>query len=287
MRIYDGGTVSVGAGATSVTGSATAWAGTVRPGDMLWIAGLVCRIASVETATALTLAKPWPGTAVTNGAYEIQLTPSEVAYGEAVRDLVDALGNSGLAALADITAAADRLPYFDGTGTGATTSLTAIGRTLVGLIGSAGAKVPVVSAAGVAGLKDVVGVVSHASGVPTGAFVETGSNGNGAYWRFAGGLQVCLVSERVVSHNGSDNNQLRGSWAFPVPFSAVPVTFWTLNPVRQVAGDTDRARLSSIWTESYTAGVNLYALRQQGQAAWSSGDKLSGIDLFAIGRWHA
>ena len=39
---------------------------------------------------------------------------------------------------------------------------------------------------------NVLGTVSQASGVPTGALVERGSNANGEYIRFADGTQICL-----------------------------------------------------------------------------------------------
>lgn len=41
------------------------------------------------------------------------------------------------------------------------------------------------------GQSNIVGTVSQESGVPTGAIIESGSNANGEYVRFADGTQIC------------------------------------------------------------------------------------------------
>lgn len=45
---------------------------------------------------------------------------------------------------------------------------------------------------------NILGTVSQSGGVPTGAIVERGSNGNGSYVRFADGTQICWVQIGVV-----------------------------------------------------------------------------------------
>ncbi len=52
---YDTGTVSVLSGNRTVTGTGTSWAGLIRAGDTLEIGGRQMRVASVESATSLTL----------------------------------------------------------------------------------------------------------------------------------------------------------------------------------------------------------------------------------------
>lgn len=44
------------------------------------------------------------------------------------------------------------------------------------------------------GKDNILGTVSQSAGVPTGALIEYGSNANGEYWRFAGGLQISARS---------------------------------------------------------------------------------------------
>lgn len=284
---YNTGTVSVAAGATAVTGAGTDWAGTIRAGDILWIAGVSCRIAAVTAAGALTLAYPWPGPAASAKAYEIWRQPAEISIGEQLRGLIDLLGSGNAAALAALEGAPRKLPVFTGGGTMGLADLTDAARAVLALPGAAGAKIPVVTGAGTAALRDIVGAVGQSGGVPNGAIVEAGSNSGGAYWRFAGGFQVCVIAERSVAHNGADANQLRGSWSYALPFAAVPAVFWSLNPARSTGTTVDRLRLGNIWTEASVTGVNLYGTRQQSAPAWAAGDVLSGIDLLAVGRWHA
>lgn len=74
---YDTGTVSVANGSASVAGTGTLWGG-----DAIMAGDLFCdlaqplvppqRIASVEANGGLTLAAPWPGTSLTDDAYEIR-----------------------------------------------------------------------------------------------------------------------------------------------------------------------------------------------------------------------
>lgn len=47
--------------------------------------------------------------------------------------------------------------------------------------------------------RTVLGSVSQAAGVPTGALIETGSNANGSYVRFADGLQICTKANTAIT----------------------------------------------------------------------------------------
>lgn len=58
---YSSGTISVGAGSTSVTGVGTTWASAgVRAGDLLIAGTAVVPIAAVNSATSITLSRGWP-----------------------------------------------------------------------------------------------------------------------------------------------------------------------------------------------------------------------------------
>ena len=64
----------------------------------------------------------------------------------------------------------------------------------------------------------IVGTVSQSGGVPTGALMESGVNGAGQYWRFAGGLQVCINEFTAnLAVNGSANGMFYTSTAFAMP----------------------------------------------------------------------
>lgn len=74
---YDTGTVSVANGSALVTGTGTLWGGdAIMPGDLFCDQAQPLvppqRIASVEANGELTLAGPWPGTSLTDEAYEIR-----------------------------------------------------------------------------------------------------------------------------------------------------------------------------------------------------------------------
>lgn len=49
------------------------------------------------------------------------------------------------------------------------------------------------------GKRNILGTVSQASGTPTGAIIERGSNANGEYVRFADGTQICTNNNAAIT----------------------------------------------------------------------------------------
>lgn len=84
------------------------------------------------------------------------------------------------------------------------------------LVGENG-KFPVFTSAGEMAVRDILGTVSQSGGVPTGALIEYGSNSNGAYQKFAGGLQICTALIPFSAFAGSHPF----SWTFPASFSTI------------------------------------------------------------------
>jgi len=132
--VYQDGTATVQANGAVVTGQSTLWVNSVLPGDFFGVhKGYAIRILSVDSNTQLTLANPWPGAAQTAAHYEIMLCPDTSRMQETSRQLLQALSNGTLAALATVGggAAADQLAYFTGPGTLSLTGLTATGRDII------------------------------------------------------------------------------------------------------------------------------------------------------------
>lgn len=129
---YSTGTATVGSNGTAVTGQGTAWVGAVRPGDLFGThVGLPIRILSVESNTSLTLAHPWPGDAQAAAPYEIQRSPYELGYQRAVEELIAGISEGNVPLLAALTAAANKLPYFDSSSSMALADLSPFARTLL------------------------------------------------------------------------------------------------------------------------------------------------------------
>jgi hypothetical protein len=68
---------------------------------------------------------------------------------------------------------------------------------------------------------NILGTVSETAGVPTGAILESGSNANGEYIRFANGWQICthiLATGAATTASGNVFVSTQGSWTFPAAF---------------------------------------------------------------------
>jgi len=72
---------------------------------------------------------------------------------------------------------------------------------------------------------NLLGTVSQSSGAPTGAVIETGTNTNGRYTRFADGTQICTFEtfESVTaSASGNVRQAVLADWSFPQDFVGAP-----------------------------------------------------------------
>jgi len=116
---------------------------------------------------------------------------------------------------------------------------------------------------------NILGTVSQSGGTPTGAIIETGSNANGVFTRFADGTQICHLTVSLVGFNASGGNAY--TWTFPAAFSSAPRPQVSTRraAVDFVISGSFSALSSSSTTVTHNAGVS------------AGGDFL----LFAIGRW--
>lgn len=134
-----------------------------------------------------------------------------------------------------------------------------------------------------AALADIVGSVSQAAGVPTGAIIESGSNANGEYTRYANGTQICILRSSPVLCNATSlmgtTNWFRTAqftWTFPVPFAAGSIPHVT--PGGEQASNTGLVSggLTSTPTNTDTAVFAISTV---------NGGSVRHL-LLAVGRWY-
>lgn len=72
LGLLSGGTISVSAASTAVSGVGTAFT-QAYPGAVIFAGGLSVPILSIESDTGLTLSQGWPGTTLSAADYDIQM----------------------------------------------------------------------------------------------------------------------------------------------------------------------------------------------------------------------
>lgn len=118
----------------------------------------------------------------------------------------------------------------------------------------------------------ILGTVSQAAGVPTGAIIERGSNANGEYVRFADGTQICMCADVAANINIASGNVFWSnilSATFPVSFVGTPYGFGAMSTT--ING----------WVNARVLNTT-----SMGFSAWSSISRTGDIvRVGAIGRW--
>lgn len=112
-----------------------------------------------------------------------------------------------------------------------------------------------------------VGPVTQASGLPTGAIMNSGSNANGRWIKYADGTLVCEKSGFDSVANGP------AIWTFPMAFDTFPTVIPTAhysNGPRSAGVDNKTATTVEVYSWDATGDESV----------------LPKVDLYAIGRWH-
>lgn len=120
---------------------------------------------------------------------------------------------------------------------------------------------------------NILGTVSQAAGVPTGAIIERGSNANGGYVRYADGTQICiglLPGFDLVAQGAIFRSGIVG-WTFPAAFALPPTCY---------AGDSSS---SVIWGSASAADSTASASVCLFYHAATTGRSAR---IVAIGRWY-
>lgn len=252
---YADGTISVNNASTTVTGSGTGWlTNGIIEGDYLMANGLMVPISAVNSNTSITLAAGWPGSNISGGSYFVVPASDGVRTVVASRNALNLLLNGNVSALAGLTTAANKRPYYTGAGAAALADDTAFGRALTALTGANGSFIRATGAGG-AVMQAIVGTASQSGGVPTGALMSGwNSNANGLWRREADGTQICVASHNlgsiIVNGAGTYAAPYRtggSSLTFPAAFSEAPVvaasayTLSTEGPLQRLAAASHTA----------------------------------------------
>lgn len=133
---------------------------------------------------------------------------------------------------------------------------------------------------------NILAAVALASGVPTGGIIETGTNVNGLYMRFADGGQICRAR---ITPGFFNSTRLATTWTFPAAFHSLSsfsfgATFSTHNNSNAVDGlaDTVIRQCEVMSRERSTTAIGIHVLSPT--YSFVSGDFVW-LDIWAIGRW--
>ena len=123
--------------------------------------------------------------------------------------------------------------------------------------------------------------------VPTGAIMESGSNSNGDYVKYADGTMICRHSinlgDITLFGNGTFESPYNGggvNWQFPINFSTAPTLSYSANTT---PGSFTSSRCLSINYDTITStAVNVIRANRTSSSS-STNDVFA--HLTAIGRW--
>lgn len=211
------GTVALTNNSTTVTGTGTNFAANVRVGDAFYYNKLTYEVTNVASATVLSISPAFVGANVSAQTYSIAPIQGYVKEAaDRLRELTNVAGgvvdSNSVKALSTVTGSANKGLHFTSATTLATHDQSAQSRTFMAAttqaaqrtalgLASAATRNALGTTGELYGRDSVLGAVSQSGGVPTGALMEYGSNANGEYWRYAGGMQVCTNQNNAITTN--------------------------------------------------------------------------------------
>lgn len=234
MPWYRQGTVAVTNGQTTVTGTGTSFAANGRVGDAFQGPdGQWYEVTNIASPTVMSILPAYLGVTAASGSYGLAPMQGYVKESaDRLRQLVEQFGST-LALLgnpADVAALRANIGAAARGANGDITSISGLTTALSIAQGGTGAKTAAAARTALglktAAVADIVGTVSQAGGVPTGAIIERGSNANGEYTRYADGTQECwFMASDTTAINAALGSGFRSGgfiWTFPIAFSALP-----------------------------------------------------------------
>ena len=126
---------------------------------------------------------------------------------------------------------------------------------------------------------NLLGTVTESAGVPTGAVIETGSNTNGRYTKFADGTMICVKTNFSITATAS--SVVSSTWTFPLGFAAQPSVSIGITAASSDWSDpTARVRLSLPFCND-----GLSSSLVGGYFTGTETITVSNVKAIAIGRW--
>ncbi len=133
---------------------------------------------------------------------------------------------------------------------------------------------------------NLLGFVSQSGGMPTGAVMESGSNANGSYIRFADGTQICHLNDLQLTYSWT--TVLARTWTFPAGFSSNPVVVGNFN-ASDLTNDTGITP-SKVWSPRLSTigkfSARLTIGRLHGMPSVFDPSDTCRIYVLAVGRWY-
>jgi hypothetical protein len=130
----------------------------------------------------------------------------------------------------------------------------------------------------------LLGTVSEASGVPTGAAMQRSSGVNGEYVRFADGTQIASNSGCTFAFTAT--TALNYTWTFPAAFVATPNVVVTLPTATDgVYTGIAAVDVGHFFQATGTASILLGLRKVDGATDFASGDSITNVRVTAFGRW--
>ncbi len=128
---------------------------------------------------------------------------------------------------------------------------------------------------------NILGTVSQSGGVPTGAIIESGSNVNGSYVKYADGTMICYRRLKLIYESV---DVVQEDWSFPSTFASNPM----INHTHEQGFSTDATpptlkRGPSFHATTSTTKVTLKLGCITG--AYQAGDFVY-TNAEAIGKWY-
>ena len=197
--------------------------------------------------------------------------------------------NVAVMALAALTPVADRLMYFTDDDTAGLTALTGFARSLLddadaetmrATLGLGSASLRTALGTNELYSRDsIVGMVAQLAGVPTGSIIESGSNANGSYLKFADGTMICAKLHRFPANS---NNNAGTVISYPATFASVTTVLGSSSTIASASTGSSTV----VEAQPNTATSMKAKALQHSEATVSDPNFEVAASLVAIGRWY-